>query len=121
MRAELCQPNIERNNKIEFRQFILSMRPLVEDAEALTAFKQSFCCRLPHIPPCDQCFDKTLLLRDVTKMQLKKPDWATVSGELQRLLAQPDVEPPPPPPIRVCESCSMEAHDESPFKRARHA
>ena len=126
MRTELYQPNIDRNIRIGVLEEKLSLRPLVDDERALAAFRRSFCCRYAlngfiSGSSCDRCCDKRIQLGEVDQMQRVKPSWGDVSGELKRLLTQPDVEPPPPPPIRVCESCSMEAHDESPFKRARHA
>ena len=126
MRTELYEPNIERNKRIGALEDKLPLRPLVEDERALAAFRRSFCCRSAlngfiSGSSCDRCCDKRIQLGTVDQTQRVKPSWDDVSGELKRLLTQPDVEPPPPPPIRVCESCSMEAHDEPPFKRARHA
>ena len=126
MRPELYEPNLRRDQRIDNLKYTLSLRPLVEDATALKAFRKSSCCRFAlngiiNGASCEQCVVKRLQLGEVAQMQREPQSWDQMSSELVRLLAQPDVEVPPGPPIRVCEPCSMEVHDEPPCKRARHS
>lgn len=126
IRIEHHEPNLERDIEISKLEYKLSLRPLVEDAEALMAFRRSFCCRMALLgvlssSSCDQCLDKRVQLKEVHELQLEKQHWDDMIAAVKRLRAQPDVQPPFHPPTRVCEPCSRIVLYESPLKRARHA